>query len=198
MARAAGTGPGDAVARRRRGPDSGATSGARLCHLPRVAIRVSLGFFLAFAPGACVRYTNVDLGRVPPREEVRVRLTDDGAVRAARHLGRIATQLDADVQARPPDSVAVIVWLGKNYEGTQFEDVRETIVFPESEIQDFHLRRLSPQRTAVALGGAAIVFAFLVDQIFLQEDPNRPPGDDRENPPPAGMTLLRIPIGRTP
>ncbi len=127
-----------------------------------------------------------------------MRLTDEGAVRAARHLGRIATELDAGIQPRPPDSVAVIVWLGRNYAGTRFQDVRETIVFPASEVQDLHLRELSPQRTAVALGGAAIGFALMVDQIFLQEDPNRPPGDDRDNPPPARMTLIRIPIGRMP
>lgn len=150
------------------------------------------------ASPACVRYVNVDVERASAAEDVRVRLTDEGAVRAARHLGRIATELDADVQPRPADSVAVIVWLGRNYAGTQFADVRETIVFPAGEVKDFHLRELSPQRTAVALGGAAIVFVFLVDQIFLQEDPNRPPGDDRNNPPPARMTLIRLPIGRIP
>ena len=165
---------------------------------PRHA-RALLVVLVSMLPGACVRYVNVDLDRAPAEEEVRVRLTDDGAVRAARHLGRIVTELDAGVEARPPDSVAVIVWLGKNYVGTQFEDVRETIVFPASEVREIHLRELSPQRTAVALGGAAILFAFMVDQIFLQEDPNRPPVDDRDNPPPAsGMTLLRIPIGRVP
>ncbi|MDE2678187.1 MAG: hypothetical protein OXI76_09795 [Gemmatimonadota bacterium] len=152
----------------------------------------------ALSASACVRYVNVDLERAAAGEDVRVRLTDEGAVRAARHLGRIATELDADVRPRPADSVAVVIWLGRNYAGTQFADVRETIVFPESEVQDFHLRELSPQRTAVALGGAAIVFVFLVDQIFLQEDPNRPPGNDRGNPPPARMTVFRIPIGWIP
>ncbi len=143
---------------------------------------------------ACVTYTPVDLHLVPPGEEVRVRFTDDGAVRASRHLGRIRTELDAAVTPQPPDSVAVIVWLGKNYPGTQFENVREMIVLPQDEVRDLHLRRLSVKRTAAALAGAAAVFALLVDQIFLQEDPNRPPEVDDENPPPAGMTLFRIPF----
>lgn len=143
---------------------------------------------------ACVTYTPVDLHLVPRGEEVRVRFTDDGAVRASRHLGRIRTELDAAVTPQPPDSVAVIVWLGKNYPGTQFENVREMIVLPRDEVRDLHLRRLSVKRTAAALAGAAAVFALLVDQIFLQEDPNRPPEVDDENPPPAGMTLFRIPL----
>ncbi len=150
------------------------------------------GFFSATA---CVTYTPVDLALVPPGEEVRVRLTDDGAVRASRHLGRIRTELDAAVTPQPPDSVAVVVWLGKHYPGTQFENVRETIVLPRHEVSDLHLRRMSVKRTVVALTGAAAVFALLVDQIFLQEDPNRPPEIDDENPPPAGMTLFRIPLG---
>jgi hypothetical protein len=91
--------------------------------------------------------------------------------------------------------MAVIVWLGKNYPGTDFANVRETIVLPRSEVSDLHLRRLSVPRTVVAFVGAAAVFGLLVDQIFLQEDPNRPPENGDENPPPAGPTLLRIPIG---
>ena len=144
---------------------------------------------------ACVTYTRVDLDHVPAGEEVRVRLTDDGAVRAARHLGRLRTELDADVTPRAPDSVAVIVWLGRNYAGTQFENVRETIVLPRHEVDAIHVRELSVKRTTAALAGAAVVFALLVDQIFLQEDPNRPPEVDDENPPPAGFRLFRIPIG---
>ena len=149
----------------------------------------------SFSLMACVTYIPVDLDQVPAGEEMRVRLTDEGAVRAARHLGRIRTEFDAGVAARPPDSVSVIVWLGKNYPGTQFENVRETIVLPRHEVSDIHMRRLSVKRTTAALAGVAALFALLVDQIFLQEDPNRPPGDEDDNPPPAGFRLFRIPIG---
>ena len=131
-------------------------------------------------------------------EEVRVRFTDEGAIRAARHLGGIRTELDAAVAPRSPDSMAVTVWLGKNYPGTQFENVRETMILPRYEVRDLHLRRLSTPRTIAALAGAAVVFAFLTDQIFFQEDPNGPPGGEDPNPPPAGMSLFCIPIGRSP
>ncbi len=165
--------------------------------LQNISCRGALVFWLfaCLSSTSCVTYMSVDLGNVPPGEEVRVRLTDEGAVRASRHLGRIRTQLDAGVAPQPPDSIAVIVWLGKNYPGTQFEEVRETIVLPRHEVSDLHLRRLSVGRTVAAFVGAGAVFAVLVDQIFLQEDPNRPPDDTDENPPPAGLTILRIPIG---
>lgn len=162
-------------------------------------VRWRAGFVLllgsSLLAAGCVTYTEVNVGVVPAAEEVRVRLTDDGAVRAARHLGRLRSELDAEVALRPPDSVAVIVWLGKNYPGTQFENVRETIILPRREISEIHRRELSAKRTAVALFGAGAVFALLVDQIFLQENPNRPPEIDDENPPPAGFRLFRIPIG---
>lgn len=159
--------------------------------------RAGLVFLLGscLSSTACVTYTEIDVGVAPATEEVRVRLTDDGAIRAARHLGRLRSELDAEVALRPPDSVAVIVWLGKNYPGTQFESVRETIVLPMDEVSEIHRRELSTKRTAVALIGAGAIFALLVDQIFLQENPNRPPEIDDENPPPAGFTLFRIPIG---
>lgn len=162
--------------------------------------RLGLGLSLlltTLSSTACVTYIPVELNAVPPDEEVRVRFSNEGAIRAARHLGRIRTELDAGVMPLPasPDSIAVIVWLGKNYPGTDFENVRETIVLPRDEVTDLHLRRLSTRRTIAALAGAGVVFALLVDQIFLQESPNRPPGDDNENPPPAGLKLISIPIG---
>lgn len=146
----------------------------------------------------CVKYIPVELGAAPPEEEVRVRLSNEGAIRAARHLGRITPELDAAVEPHSPDSIAVIVWLGKNYPGTLFADVRETIILPRHEVNDLHLRRLSVPRTIAAFAGAAVVFGVLVDHIFFQEDPNAPPPPDDDNPPPATLTLFRIGIGRTP
>lgn len=151
----------------------------------------------SFGSMGCVSYVPVEPEAVPPEEEVRVRFTNEGAIRAARQLGRIRTELDAGVAPMPHDSIEVVVWLGKNYPGTAFENVRETLVLPRSEVSDLHLRRLNVPRTVAALVGAGVVFSLLVDKIFLQEHPGVPPGDD-ENPPPAGMTLLRIPLGHTP
>lgn len=154
---------------------------------------------LGFSVGstACVSYVPVEPEAVPPEEEVRVRFTEEGAIRAARHLGRIRTELDAGVAPLPNDSIEVSVWLGKNYPGTAFADVRETMVLPRSDVRTLHLRRLNVPRTVAALVGSGVVFAFLVDRIFLQEAVGGPPGGE-ENPPPAGMTILRIPFGFPP
>ena len=147
---------------------------------------------------ACVNYIPVELNAVPPGEEVRVRLTDAGAIRAARQLGRIRNLLEAGVAPQTTDSVAVIVWLGRDYPGTQFASVRETVVLPREEVTDFQLRRLSVPRTVALFAGAAVVFGVLADQIIFQEDRNPDsPGDD-ERPPPAGFTILRILIGHSP
>ena len=172
-------------------------AGRRSRLLPPGALLVLL-LGTAFSITACVTYVPVALDDVPTGEEVRVRFTDQGAVSAARHLGRIRTEVDAGVAPSSPDSMAVTVWLGKNYPGTQFENVRETMILPRYEVRDLHLRRLSIPRTVGALVGAAAVFAVLTDQIFFQEDPNGPPGGDDENPPPAGLTLFSIVFGRTP
>lgn len=151
-----------------------------------------------FPSAGCVKYVPVALDAVPPQEEVRVVLNDAGAIRAARQLGRIRNTVDAEVSPLPADSVAVIVWLGKNYPGTQFENVRETVVVPRNEVANVYLRRISPIRTVATAAATVAVFAYLTDRIFFQEDPNPNPGDGDENPPPAGFTLIRIPIGRNP
>lgn len=151
----------------------------------------------SFWLAACVKYIPVELDSAPP-EEVRVRLTDAGAIRAARQLGRIRSELDAGVTPLSPDSVAVVVWLGKAYPGTQFENVRETVVLPRDEVVDISLRRLSVPRTVAVFAGTAVVIGVLANRIFFQEDPNPPPDDSDERPPPAGLTLIRIPIGHSP
>lgn len=164
---------------------------------PRLGIALKL-LVVAFSATGCVKYIPVELEAVPPEEEVRVRLTDEGAVRAARHFGRIRSELYASVAPYTPDSTAVTVWLGKDYPGTQFENVRETVILPRHEVADLHLRRLSVPRTVATCAGAGVVFAVLVHQIFFQGDPNAPSSGEDENPPPAILTLVSFPIGRTP
>lgn len=152
---------------------------------------------VCLASGACVQYTPVELGAVPPNEEVRVQVTDDGAVRLARHLGRITDDVNASVAPRAGDSISVTIWLGRNYRGTQFENVRETIVLPREEVRALRLRRLSVWRTA-ALSAAALAGALVMaDQIFQIGDPNRPDDDD-DGPPPSDVTLFSIRFGWPP
>lgn len=152
---------------------------------------------IAIIPSAgCVHYAPVELAAVPPDQEVRVRLTNDGAVRMARHLGRITDDVTANVAPSAGDSISVTIWLGKNYPGTPFEDVRETIVLPQHEVAALRFRKLSVWRTAAASAAALAGFAILVDRLFQIGDPNPP--SDEEPPRPSPATFFRIRLGRVP
>ena len=148
------------------------------------------------AAGGCVQYTPIALGSIPPNQEVRVEVTDDGAIRLARHLGRLTHEVTAFVEPGTADSIAVTIWLGRDYQGTDFANVRETVVLPRAEVKSLTLRELNKGRTtilsAMALGGSIV----LANKIFQQGDPNRPPGDDNE--PPPSVTLFRVLLGLIP
>jgi len=156
---------------------------------PIGAVRLTFPL-LACIWASCVQYTAIELGSVPAAREVRVHITDDGALRLARHLGRISDDVMASVAPQGGDSIALTVWLGRDYPGTRFEDVRETIVFPRGEVTSFRLRRLSPWRTA-ALSAAAVAGSLLLaDRIFQIGDPNR--SDGEPPPPPPSNVIPRI------
>ncbi len=147
--------------------------------------------------GGCVQYTPVELAAVPPTQEVRVSVTNEGALRLARRLGRITDDVTASVAPRSNDSIAVTIWLGKDYPGTQFENVRETIVLPRDEVASLRLRQLSKWRTAALSAAALVGTLVLADQIFQLGDPNRPDDDDIE-PPPSLVPIVRIHLGWIP
>jgi hypothetical protein len=142
--------------------------------------------------GGCVRYTPVELATLPASQEVRVAVTDEGAVRLARHIGRLTNEVNATVTPAEADSVAVTIWLGKDYRGTSFADVRETIVFPGSQVTSLRIRELSPWKTAAVSAAALVGTLILADQIFQLRDPTREGGDDTDPPPP--LNKVRIPI----
>jgi len=156
-------------------------------------IRASL-FVGCLMLGGCVEYTPVELSAVPPSQEVRVRVTNDGALRLARHLGRITDDVSATVAPEASDSIAVTIWLGKDYRGTDFENVRETIVLPRDEVTSLSLRRLSTWRTAALSAAALVGTLVLADRIFQIGDPNRP-DDDGTDPPPSDAIIFRLPLG---
>lgn len=151
----------------------------------------SLLLIAGLSLSGCVQYTPVELAAIPPGEEVRVTVTDEGALRLARRLGRITNDVTASVAAHASDSLAVTIWLGRDYPGTDFANVRETVVFPRYEVVGLRRRELSKWRTA-ALSAAALAGTFiLADQIFQIGDPNRR-GDDDPEPPPGDLVLLRV------
>jgi hypothetical protein len=147
--------------------------------------------FGGLALGGCVQYTPIELAAIPPSQEVRVHVTDEGALRLVQRLGRITDEVTASVAPRASDSIAVTIWLGKHYPGTQFENVRETVVFPRNEVTALRLRRLSTWRTAAASAVALAGTLWLADQIIQLGNPNDP-DEDGTDPPPPQVTFFRI------
>jgi hypothetical protein len=147
---------------------------------------------LCLAATGCFRYVPVAPAAVQPRDEVKVRITDDAAVRLARALGRISSELDGRLEQHP-DSLLVSVWIGRDYPGTQFANVEQTFRIAPAELLEVRRRQFSPARTTIVTIGSVAVFALLVHELFQQEDP-RIPGDGTVNPPPPSGALFRLPL----
>lgn len=132
-----------------------------------------------------MEYVPVEFEAVRPDEEVRVRLSNDGAVMAARQIGRIETELVGTVAPRGSDSLAVSVPIGRDYPGTPFETVTERVVVPRTEVNEIRRGRFSFWRTGVVVAAIGVVTWALIDSVVLQENPNPPDENGPDPPPPA-------------
>lgn len=146
------------------------------------------------AAAGCIQYVPVDAGTVRPDEEVRVRVTENTAVRLVSELGRITPELEGSVAPQGSDSVAVSLWIGREYRGTPFENVRRTVALDRLEITEVRRRQISVARSTLAAAGVATVFAVLINRLTHQENPN-PSDNGTDPPPPPGGAVLRIPLG---
>jgi len=135
----------------------------------------------------CVHYVPVEVAELRPQEEVHVRVDQDGAVKVMQQLGRFAPEVRATVEPKGADSTALTIWVGRDYPGTPFQDVHQTIVLPQDDVTALLRRELSVWRSAVTAAGITALFIWATDRIF-QWLPNRqtegdippPPGDDDE------------------
>lgn len=157
----------------------------------RLAVAAAAG---ALGVTGCFRYVPVEPSVVRPQDEVQVHFTDEAAIRLAREFGRITESLDARIPQQRPDSLSISVWIGRDYQGTQFEHVRQTVFVGREEVAQVRRRQFSLSRTALVTSGVLVVFAVLVDRIFQQENPNTP-GDGTTLPPPPDPAFVRIPVG---
>lgn len=149
---------------------------------------------LALLATGCVRYVPVTLAAAPPGEEVRVHLTDDAAVRMMPHFGLIETDLFGAVAPVGADSMSVNVWIGKDYQGTPFENVHEKVVLGRDEVVGIGRREISVSRSAVVVAGVVAGFAALVYGLKQVGNPNADNQTPPPQPPPSGNvgTLLHI------
>jgi hypothetical protein len=158
----------------------------------------ALGLFVAagLSTGGCYRYVPAQLTTVPPREEVRVRVTESAATRLVKEFGTYTTQLQGQFAPEAHDSVSIAVAITRDYRGMALESTRQTLFLGRSEVVEVRRREFSRGRTALATVGALATLGVLVQTVVQLSDPN--PGDEVPPPPPpapyrgpARITILR-------
>ena len=138
---------------------------------------------------ACFTYVPVPMTGVTPKEEVRVRITNDAGARLVKSLGIYTTQLDGEFETHG-DSVSINVPISREYRGMVLEGSNQSLYLGRSEILDVRHRKFSRSRTVLAGVGVAVGFVALVKSIEAIADPN----PDREEPPPPPPVGTRIPL----
>ena len=141
---------------------------------------------------ACYRYVATPLASVPPAEDVRVRLTPQGATRLAPIIGVETTDLEGEVAPRG-DSLAVSVVVARTYRGMAFDSTRQAIVLGPGEVADVQRRQFSRSRTTLAALGVVVGFAVLVGTIKAIADPN-PSAEEPLPPPPPPSIKIPFPF----
>ena len=147
---------------------------------------------------ACYNYVPVSLGSVQSKEEVRVRVTDAAALRLAKELGAITTEIDGQMAREGADSVSVGVPIDKSYRGVTVGTTTQTLFLGSSEIVEVRRRQFSRSRTALVTAGTVVGFGLLAVGIAQLFDPNEPTNSSTTPPPPPALrrphVILRIPI----
>lgn len=136
----------------------------------------------SLTPG-CFRYAAVDVGGVDPQQDVRVRITDDAAVRLALRYGSIAQTLDGTLSPFAPDSLLLSIWVGRDYIGTSFQNARQRIALHRGDVLGVSRRQFARGRTALAAAGVLAVVAIVIDGLGFIENPNPLPGGGNADPP---------------
>ena len=143
---------------------------------------------------ACFQYQTIQPAVVRAEEEVRVRISDDAAVRLAGHYGSITRQLEGQLSPLSSDSLLLAVWIGRQYTGTAFENARQRLSLGRQEVLEVRRREFSVTRTAIVTTGVLAVLGLVIHRIGFLENPNPPNGDGLGEPPDPGG--VRIPIVR--
>jgi hypothetical protein len=141
----------------------------------------------------CFRYAPVDPIAVDPRDDVRVRLTTDAAVRIGLQLGSVQERWEGQLTPAGRDSLTLSLWVGQQYRGTPFENARQRVSLGMPEVVEVRRRELSRGRTALLAAGILALTVVLADRIVFDQDPNATPGGRPGSPPtdPSGTLVGR-------
>lgn len=152
------------------------------------------GLALIFGLGGCYAYVPMQLATVPPRAEVKVRVTDAGAARLVKDFGAYTTELEGQLGLEGSDSVSVAVAIAREYRGLTLESARQVLYLGRTEVVEVRHRQLSRKRTVLASAGAVVAFTLLVKTVVQWGDPNPPAGEPPGAPPAPLRGGLRFSI----
>lgn len=123
----------------------------------------------------CYSYRVIEPHVVAPGEEIRVIVRDVSRYARTRTDALLKRSTDPTFELEgklvrlTPDSLALSVWIGRDYVGTPFETVREEVAFPRSDIVRVERRAFSRGRTALLALGTTATILFLIDRIGVVE-----------------------------
>jgi len=134
--------------------------------------------------GGCFTYAPTKFESVQPKDDVRLRLSDDAAARLSKELGAFSTEIDGELSPEGRDSVALGVSIDRSYKGMSIGTSTQTLVIARSEILEVSRRQFSKKRTILMSAGTVVGFGLLAVGISQLVDPNGPSDGQTTNPPP--------------
>ena len=150
---------------------------------------------------ACYSYAPVSIQSLSPKEDVRLRVTEEAAGRLAKDIGTFSTLVDGQLAPEGRDSVSLGVAIDRSYRGTTVGTTTQTLFLARSEIVEVRRREFSRSRTILAGVGTVVGFGVLAAGIVQLVDPNGASDDQPSVPPPAPLRrpsghhiMVRIPL----
>lgn len=165
-----------------------------------MSARAVVALLLAGAANtACYTYAPVSVGAMTEtKEDVRLRVTDDAAVRLSKELGTFSTEIDGQLNGEGRDSISLGVPIDRLYRGTTIGTTTQVLFLARSEILEVRRRQLSRSRTVLFTAGTVVGFGLLAAGIVQLVDPNGAPENQPPPPPPPspyrGFIRFKIPF----
>jgi len=131
----------------------------------------------------CFVYQSTDPGALKPNQPIRVLVTNDEGVRLAKEFGFGAPVLEGELASLSNDSLGLAVWVGKEYNATDFANARQTIPLVRQDIIAVQLKQFSPKRTVLFAAGVVAFTSLLLNRVgvidlpFGEEGTGTPPPD---------------------
>ena len=141
---------------------------------------LTLSVVLASAP-ACYNYVPTEVGAVPPGEDVRFRLSREGAEDLARTLesNEIRVDISGQYEGMEQGSLLLRVPVVRDPTGAR-PDIQQVVRLSQLDVLTVDRRELSLGKTAAIVGVGAAGVGFLLFNVFEVLDDSGRNGDDME------------------